>query len=190
VPGRGSDAQPSDQHPVVGGNHRDLPRMASEGSFRLDLLFRINAVVFSLPSLRSRPEDVPALATAVLDKVRARTGKRELSTAPGVTDALCSYAWPGNIRELRNVLERAALLCRYGVIELRHLQLVPPQQGVAEPADAELTLAEVERRHIEAALKRHDGHVGRTAQALGVPRSSLYRRLRSLGLVVASAKGE
>jgi DNA-binding NtrC family response regulator len=174
---------------LLAATHHDLPRMASEGRFRLDLLFRINTIVFSLPSLRSRPEDIPALAAAVLDEVRGRTGKRQLRTAPGVTEALCAYAWPGNIRELRNVLERAALLCRYDLIEPRHLQLAPALQGAAEPEPGDLTLAEVERRHIESMLKRHDGHVGRTAEALGVPRSSLYGRLRSLGLLAASTKG-
>jgi DNA-binding NtrC family response regulator len=145
-------------------------------------LFRINTVVFTLPALRERPEDISAITDKILDEIRDRTGHKALSLSADAVREIRNYEWPGNIRELKNVLERSALLCRYGVIEPHHLRISPNRDTAHATARELVTLEELERRHILLALEHHGGHVGRAAQALGIARSSLYNRVRKLGI--------
>jgi DNA-binding NtrC family response regulator len=136
-----------------------------------------------MPALRDRVEDIPLLADRFLERLAHEVGRRGLGLSEGARQALAAYPWPGNIRELRNVLERAVLLARGGDVlgpgDLR-FDAVSPSEG--DPDPGALTLAEVERRHIERVLAEEGGHVERTAKRLGVPRSSLYERLRRHGI--------
>ena len=105
----------------------------------------------------------------------------------GVIRDLSAYPWPGNIRELRNVLERAALICHNGIISTEdlHFQLTKPEPSATAPApiyDGDLTLAELERQHITAVLRQENGKVDRAAVKLGIPRSSLYAKIKQMGL--------
>jgi DNA-binding NtrC family response regulator len=169
---------------LMAASHQDLARLVRENRFRSDLYFRVSTIPLEVPPLRERPEDLKPLAEALLQGIAADVGRAPLALSGEAMKVLQSYAWPGNIRELRNVLERAALLCDgsvLGVGELRfHAGASPP-----EPlGDTSLTLADVERRYIEKVLREERGRVEPAARRLGIPRSSLYQKLKSLGIQV------
>jgi DNA-binding NtrC family response regulator len=170
---------------LIGATHRDLAASAMAGQFRTDLFFRISTIPLHIPPLRERPEDIDVLAATIVDALCRTTGRREASLAPRALEALRAYRWPGNVRELRNVLERALLLTDGDVIDPTDLNLgasagSPP--GAARDADLELTLEDVERRHIDRILRDENGHVDRAAARLGISRSSLYTKIRVYGL--------
>jgi len=166
---------------LVAASHRDLAAAVKSGSFRADLYYRLNTLTLRIPPLRERPDDLPALTEALLERLRRDTG-RTAELDAGALAALRGYAWPGNIRELRNVLERAALFARDGRITAGSLNLTPGEPLPPAPADDSWRLADVERRHIERALAAEQGQVDRAAELLGVPRSTLYQRLKEYGL--------
>jgi DNA-binding NtrC family response regulator len=157
---------------LITATNRDLRKMAREGSFRSDLYFRINTIHLVIPPLRRRPEDVPALARQVLDHLGQG---RTIEIAPEAMRAMQGYAWPGNLREMRNVFERALLISggasRITAADLR-FEATPD-------SDAEvMTLEDVERRHIEHVVRLEAGNVDRAAVRLGVSRSTLYQKLK------------
>ena len=133
-----------------------------------------------MPSLRERAEDIPILAQYFLDAFAIDLSRRELRLAPDAERALQSYSWPGNIRELRNVLERGVLLSDSNLIRRHELRLDAPLTTSNGELDLNLALAEVERRHIERVLAAENGHVERAAVRLGIPRSTLYQKIKSL----------
>ena len=168
---------------LITATNRDLARMARDGSFRSDLYFRINTIHLvipplrrrpeDIPALRRRPEDLPALARQVLDHVAV--GPVEL--AADAMKAIQAYAWPGNLREMRNVFERAVLMAGStsgGRLEAADLRF----EATPERGDEVLTLEEVERRHVEHVLRLEHGNVDRAATRLGVSRSTLYQKLK------------
>ena len=168
---------------LISATHRDLGEMADSGAFRNDLLFRINTVTIRLPSLRERREDIGALARAVLQHLGRQQGRVATELAPEALAVLERYDWPGNIRELRNVLERGLLFSKGGVIEKHALRLDSRPTRVASGDVPELlSLDDVERRHITAVLERVSGRVDDAAKLLGVPRSTLYTKLKRYGL--------
>jgi two-component system, NtrC family, response regulator AtoC len=166
---------------LVASTNRDLARLVGEGRFRNDLLHRINAITITLPPLRQRPEDVSLLAERFLSELGGQTPP---TLTPDALSALRTYPWPGNVRELRNVIERAVLLASGPQIRPQDLPLNPPSNGQASIATtngASLTLAELERRHIEAVLAHTNWHQGRAAMALGISSKTLYRKIREYG---------
>jgi DNA-binding NtrC family response regulator len=170
---------------LIAATHQDLAELVRQQRFRSDLYFRISGVPLRVPALRERPEDIPLLARALIDECAAELGRRGLHLTPEAERALEAYSWPGNVRELHNVLERAALLC--SSTELRPSDLhfeMAPSLTPAVPLEEEewLTLAEVEKRHIVRVLEKCGGRVPDAARSLGVPRSTLYDRLKQLGL--------
>ncbi|HEX7879777.1 MAG TPA: sigma-54 dependent transcriptional regulator [Candidatus Eisenbacteria bacterium] len=167
---------------LIAATHRDLARAVQEGDFRGDLYYRINAIPLTVPSLRDRPEDIPVLARQFLEGFARDSGRSEIDLTPGGEEALREYAWPGNIRELRNVLERAVLLAGNGPLDRRDLQFtpVPEPEGAGLPAG--LTLQEMERRYVEQVLREENGRVENAARRLGIPRSSLYNKLKRWNL--------
>jgi transcriptional regulator with GAF, ATPase, and Fis domain len=169
---------------LVAATHQDLSEAVREKRFRSDLYFRISALPLVIPPLRERPEDVAALAPSLLARIGADLGRHDLALSPEAVEALQEYGWPGNTRELRNVLERAAILSREQVLVPRDLRFSSALEGASPAADSRLTLEEVERRHIERVLGEEGGHVERTARRLGVPRSSLYERIKRLAIAV------
>ncbi len=173
---------------LVAATHQDLARLMSEGRFRQDLYFRISAVELRVPPLRERLADLEALAASMLAAFARETGRPAPALSEAALVALRGYAWPGNLRELRNVLETAALRCHARTIEADDLRLRPAAGGplsTAVSSEPVATLAEVERAHIERALAATGGHVGRTAKLLGISTSSLYERLRKFGIAGA-----
>jgi DNA-binding NtrC family response regulator len=167
---------------LISATHRDLAEMADTGAFRNDLLFRINTVTIRLPALRERREDIAALADGVLQHLCRQQGRVAATLAPEALQTLVAYDWPGNIRELRNVLERALLFAKGGVIERNALRLDSrPLRAANNEVGALLSLEEIERRHIAAVMERVGGRVDDAAKVLEVPRSTLYVKLKRYG---------
>jgi len=167
---------------LISATHRDLARDVREGRFRPDLFYRINIIVLEVPPLRSRYEDIPLLANYLL---RCMAPQNELMELDGsAIDALCHYSWPGNIRELRNVLQRALLLAGSNLITERELHFFPAcsEEAVTLQSAPDLTLRELEKTHIASVLAQEFGSVQRTAKRLGIPRSSLYNKLNRFGI--------
>jgi DNA-binding NtrC family response regulator len=162
---------------LLAATHADLQQLVEERRFRQDLYYRISMVPLVVPPLRERREDIRPLARELLRRIPARTGRAvELTDAAKL--ALMDYDWPGNIRELRNVLERAVLLTDGPCIDSSDLRFQAAGLLPGSTGEALLTLADLERRHIERAIAAEAGHVERAARRLGIPRSSLYARLK------------
>ena len=163
---------------LLAATHQDIGQLVSEKKFRDDLYFRISTIPLTFPALRTRQEDIPVLAEYLLEKFAADLGRGELRLGPECMDALQAYSWPGNVRELRNVIERAVLLSEQKTLGLNDLHFDGRGGTRASYSNSNLTLLEVERQHIEQVLLEEKGSVERTAKRLGVPRSSLYEKLK------------
>jgi transcriptional regulator with PAS, ATPase and Fis domain len=162
----------------VAATNKSLAQLVDEGKFREDLYYRINTFVLRLPPLRHRKDDIPHLASQLLQQL-SREIRRPATLDPDAEQALVEHTWPGNVRELRNVLERAMLVCASAVIRRADLRLGPSGGRPATvQATASGTLEEVEWQHIQRVLKEEGGSVGRAARRLGIPRSTLYQRLK------------
>jgi DNA-binding NtrC family response regulator len=170
---------------LIAASHQDLARLVREKQFRSDLYFRISTIPLTVPALRERVQDIPLLARTLLARIAAELGRGEAGLSSDAEKALQTYPWPGNIRELRNVLERAVLLSPKSVLERPDLRFDAPSPAGAWPEDSNLTLVELERRHIERVPQEERGHVERAAKRLGVPRSSLYQKLKQYGIIVS-----
>ncbi len=162
---------------LITATHQDLLQAVEERRFRSDLYYRICAIAIKVPPLRERGSDVCILARSFLDEFAA-LGRGPLVFSPEAELSLRRYHWPGNIRELRNVIERAALLSDGPTITPEGLGLAPRPQTAAIETDTSLTLEELERRHIEAVLAEVGGRVDAAARRLGIHRSSLYNKLK------------
>jgi DNA-binding NtrC family response regulator len=163
---------------LIAATHQDIGQLVREKRFRDDLYFRISTIPLSFPSLRERIEDIPTLAQYLLDKVSADLGRGELRLDQGCIQALQAYSWPGNIRELRNVIERAVLLSDQKNITLNDLHFDGHAQMGAPFLDSRLTLLQLEKQHIERVLQEERGRVEKAAKRLGIPRSSLYQKIK------------
>jgi len=170
---------------VVAATHRDLEGMILKGEFRSDLYYRLNVFPISIPPLRERPEDIPLLVEHFVQESARRLNKMIDAVSSDTMAALTDYQWPGNIRELENVIERAVILSRSSVLRVPHRDL---QSRVAAGNSSEKleTLADVEREHIRAVLKQTRwvlSGTGGAAARLGMNRSTLYFRMKKLGIV-------
>ncbi len=161
---------------LITATHHDLGSRVRSGQFRSDLYFRISTVPLRVPALRERREDIAPLARLLLARLAADLGRGDRDLEPDAEHALEEYLWPGNIRELRNVLERALLLADRAVLRRSDLRFEPA--AAESDGDLYLTLEEVERRHIERVLRLEAGNVVRAAERLAVPRSTLYERIK------------
>lgn len=169
---------------IIAATHRDLKKLTEDGKFRSDLYFRISTLRLHIPPLRERQADIPIITDKLLEQLSWDMKRGPLRISERARSALQQYSWPGNIRELRNVLERAALLSNDGVIHKTGLEFERPMQQIADVADSDthLTLKEMERRYILQVLESEGGHVAQAAKRLGMPRSSLYAKIREHGL--------
>ena len=173
---------------LISATHRDLAEAVRAGSFRSDLFYRINIILLEVPALRSRAEDIPCLAFHLLRSLAPPSGGVTVELDGSALKALQEYSWPGNIRELRNVLQRALLVADGRVISARDLHFFPiamQDDLPGLPICADYTLREVERTHIANVLALEGGSVVRTARRLGIPRSSLYAKLKRFGITNA-----
>ncbi len=162
---------------VVSATHRDLRAEIEAGRFREDLFYRLNGVTLRVPPLRERRGDIALLARHFLD----RGGSGRLLDATAV-DALRAYDWPGNVRELEMVVGRAALLAPAATISGEDLPFEIRPRAAPRVLRTDLSLADMEREYVLAALERHRGHRGRTAEVLGIDPKTLYNKLRSWGV--------
>jgi DNA-binding NtrC family response regulator len=168
---------------VIAATHRSLPELVRQSQFRSDLYFRVSTITIHLPALRERVEDIPLITEKLLAQLATDMGRFRLELTKAALDALQRYAWPGNIRELRNVLERAALVVKGGEIRAQDLNF--DLQSAAVPdceAALDLTLAELESRHIQRILQIENGNVAKTANRLGISRTSVYTKIKEYGL--------
>jgi DNA-binding NtrC family response regulator len=161
---------------LIAATNRDLARRSREGSFRADLYYRINTVSLLVPPLRTRQQDIPLLARQIANGLG-----HDIDFTLEAIRAMEAYDWPGNIRELRNVIERAVLLSnRAARITPSDLRFEVPRTETPLDLDEPVTLEEAERRHIERVLRHENGSVERAAVRLGVSRSTLYQKLRRI----------
>ncbi len=175
---------------ILSATHKNLAALVAEGKFREDLFYRINVIEIRVPALRERLEDIPELVDAMLTKLAKQTGVPELHMTDQAMAALSSYSFPGNVRELENVLERAATLCSNGVIDVADLQLRPkvvtpelPIQGVVPPGEKlGDALEDIERDAILRALEQTRYNKTKAAQLLGMTFRSLRYRIKKLGI--------
>jgi PAS domain S-box-containing protein len=166
---------------LLAATHCDLEQQVKEGRFREDLLYRINVVTLHVPPLRERGGDALLLARLLLARIATELGRPEVRLSEAAEQAIVAHTWPGNVRQLRNSLERAALLS--GDPVLQPWDLIPAPTG--DPASPEVplvSLQEMERRHIDAVLRATGGQVPKAAEILGLSRTALYDRLKKHGL--------
>jgi DNA-binding NtrC family response regulator len=172
---------------LIAATNHELSELVGEKKFRRDLYFRICTIPLRVPPLRERREDIPLLARLILDNVARDMGRAGVTLSDQAESALVDYAWPGNVRELRNVLERAALLSSRAVLLPLDLRFESTQCKIGGEHDANLTLSELERQHIERVLAEEDGHVDRAAARLGLARSSLYHKIKRYNLPLSNS---
>ena len=165
---------------VLSATNSDLSAACASGQFREDLLFRLNTVEIHLPALRERREDIPALAAHFLARYAARYRRPVQGFDSAAVQTLMQYSWPGNVRELDHTIERAVLMCRTEEIQPADLSLSSqraPSQGLED-----LSLEAVETMLVRKALQRYQGNVSQAAEALGLSRGALYRRMEKYGV--------
>jgi DNA-binding NtrC family response regulator len=165
---------------ILAATNADLRAAVAAGRFREDLFFRLNTVEIHLPPLRERRDDIPELAAYFLRQFAARYNRPVATIGADAMRALLAYAWPGNVRELAHAIERATLLAEGGALSASDLSFRAAGESVARLDD--MSLEDVERVLITKALARFEGNVTAAADALGLSRSALYRRLQRHGL--------
>src|ERR1700738_3002567 len=164
---------------VIAASNRDLQRAVAEGSFREDLFYRLQVFDIRMPPLRERRGDIPLLADAFLLELNRSTGCSSTGLTPDALEMLVGYEWRGNVRELHNALERAAILCQGGLITGEHLSL--RSTSLVTPHRPH-NLSDAERRTIEQVLHESGWNKAKAARRLGITRTQLYGRLRKYGL--------
>jgi DNA-binding NtrC family response regulator len=175
---------------LIAATHQDLAALTRERRFRSDLYYRINTLPLRVPALRERAEDIPMLARRLLEVFAGDLGRRGLRLSPEAEAKLVRHRWPGNVRELRNVLERALLLSGRDVLEAGDLRLEDSARAPVEaPAPgATLTLDELERQHIARVVESLGGRVAEASHRLGIPRSTLYQKIKKYGIQLPSGR--
>jgi len=175
---------------IISATHRDLAARIEEGHFRQDLYYRLNVIELQLPALRDRREDIPSLVENLIEAANARHGRSVTGAGDEVLAAFAAAPWPGNIRQLGNVVERMVVLKRTGRLEARdlppgfgeadgaHAQHEPARDLPAEGIDLRQAVAELEHTLIEQALARTGGNRNAAAQLLGLNRTTLVEKLR------------
>jgi DNA-binding NtrC family response regulator/predicted hydrocarbon binding protein len=167
---------------VLAATNKDIKLAVANGRFREDLYYRLGVIELEVPPLRQRREDIVSLARHLVAKTAVRLGMTRLRLDATTLDCLSAYAWPGNVRELENALERAAVLCKDGVIRPEDLPTVivgSAGSAAGERQGGGQTLQEMERQHIQAVLASVSGNRGKAAQVLGISPATLWRRLKS-----------
>ncbi|MCP4571568.1 MAG: PAS domain S-box protein [bacterium] len=168
----------------ITATHRDLPTMVETGGFRRDFFYRINVLTVEIPPLRERKGDIPLLIQRFLDRLSERRGKAVTGVSSRVLEILTAHDYPGNIRELENIVEHAWVMCESGIIEPRHLpsDLVAGDEEMASRRGPVHGFGRLEADYIRQVLRRHRGHRGAAARELGIHRTTLQRKLKKLGI--------
>lgn len=169
---------------VMAASHKDVPLLVQEGAFREDLFYRLNIVKIDLPPLCERKKDIPLLVENCLNRLNAQKGKPISGVSDDVVARLMNHSFPGNIRELENILEHAYILCRGTLIEEKHLPrdfLEKTNRVPALPANT-TPLTVSERNLMRETLKEQEGNRIKMARRLGISRSTLWRKIRKHGI--------
>jgi len=175
---------------VIAATNRDLAGLAKSGKFRDDLYYRIRVIHLELPGLRQRREDIPLLVNHLVAKFNRLQGKDIAGISDQVMARLMEHDYPGNVRELENILEQAFVLCRGGMIELSHLPPeLRPTAGHGPESSQPMSLQTIEKLFITETLQRHKGNRKKAAEDLGINVSTLYRKIRTLGIETPDADG-
>jgi two-component system nitrogen regulation response regulator NtrX len=171
---------------VVAATNKNLDEEIQRGNFREDLFYRLNVIPFHVPPMRDRREDIPLLADCFLREFTTAYGRKPKELTPEAYRILQEYHWPGNVRELRNMIERIVILNPQVRVDARHIPLNVTRRPAERPIDRFGSLAEVreavEREYILKKLEETNGNVTRTAELLGLERSNLYRKMKTLGI--------
>lgn len=167
---------------VIAASNQDLAAMVRDGTFREDLLFRLNVVTLTLPPLRERPGDIPLLVHHFLDKFTTQMNRNVTGLTNGAMRAMLEHDWPGNVREVQNVIERAVIFVEGREIRVRDLPFASDLADDDAGEDLRDALGRFERQHIIYSLRRHEYDKNETARSLGIGVSSLYRKLDDLGI--------
>ncbi|HPE56126.1 MAG TPA: sigma-54 dependent transcriptional regulator [Bacteroidales bacterium] len=162
---------------VICATNRDLKKMVEEGKFREDLYYRLNVVNINIPPLRERPEDIPLLVSHFIKKYCTSMSRDVINIDQAAIDRLAAYEFPGNVRELENMIERAIVVGNGKEIKLRDLPL--EKELIAESTDS---LQELEKKYIDQMLARHKWNISRAARALNIDRVTLYNKIKKYGL--------
>ena len=176
---------------IIAATNRDLASMVKNGDFRQDLYYRINIITLELPPLRRRKEDIPLLVEHFVGRFNRLQNKNVTGFTPGAFSLLMAHDWPGNVRELENVVERAFVLCAAQWIGPEHLpvELTGCRPDPAEPGNIESAKRFAEEQSILAALKRNSFNRVATARELGIHKTTLYRKIKDLGLPLSGPNG-
>jgi transcriptional regulator with PAS, ATPase and Fis domain len=170
---------------VVAATNRHLPEMVTQGHFREDLYYRLNTICIDVPPLRERPDDIACLAAHFVTRFNRRFAQHK-NLSPEAVEALARYSWPGNIRQLINVIEQVVVLADEDTLTPTHLPSLIRSHGVSGSPRTQgsviVPLKDVERQYIEFVIKQFDGHRAHAARALGIGERSLYRKLNEYGL--------
>jgi two-component system, NtrC family, nitrogen regulation response regulator NtrX len=174
---------------VIAATNKDLDEEISRGNFREDLFYRLNVIPFYVPPLRERKEDIPLLSKHFLKEFSAAYSRRSREITDEAIETLTRYSWPGNVRELRNVIERLVIMNPTAhKIERKHLPPLIHREGGRSSTAGFSTLhqarAAYERDYILKKLDENHGNVTRAAEVLGLERSHLYRKMKTLGIAV------
>jgi two-component system nitrogen regulation response regulator NtrX len=175
---------------VIASTNKDLDEEISRGNFREDLFYRLNVIPFSVPALRERQEDVPLLTRYFLKEFSTAYGRRLREITDDAIDTLMRYSWPGNVRELRNVIERIVIMNpTTSRFERKHLPPLVYRDNSRRSQNSDFSTlhqarAAYERDYILKKLDDNHGNVSRTAEVLGLERSHLYRKMKTLGIAV------
>ena len=175
---------------LIAATHHDLRKLVAEGRFREDLFYRINSLVLVVPPLVEREDDILGLARTIVDQMGAEMARPGVKLAPDAERAIAAYPWPGNIRELRNALERAVIFGGRATLTADDLGEAAASWSIPAPESVRGTLKEAERRHIEATLREEQWDIRRAAARLGVSRSALYARLQKHHIAVPRLEKE
>ncbi|MDR1249785.1 MAG: sigma 54-interacting transcriptional regulator, partial [Treponema sp.] len=169
---------------IVSATNQNIETLVKEGRFREDLYYRLNVFRLDIPPLRDRAEDIPLLAEQLLKKLSSRMGRPLPTLSPGAAEKLCGYPFPGNVRELENVLERALIYREGGDIKADDIDLRRPGAAAAASAGDERapSLENIEREAIRRALTRTRGNRTRAATELGVSRKTIINKIKIYGL--------
>jgi PAS domain S-box-containing protein len=175
---------------VVAATNKDLAQLVCVGKYREDLFYRIRVIYLKIPPLRERREDIPSLVDHLVAKFNHLQEKNIAGVSQEVLDRLMDHDYPGNVRELENIIEQAFVLCRGELIEPQHLpiELRPPATTPAF-SDAGMSIRSAQEHLIQTALERNQGNRQRTARQLGINPSTLYRKLKALGLPESAQDG-
>ncbi len=176
---------------VIAASNRDLGQLVKTEVFREDLYYRVNVVRVQLPPLRDRREDIPLLAEHFVSKFNRLQQKNVAGVSEEVMATLLDYDYPGNIRELENIIEHAFVLCRGGMVEPSHLPAILRDRPQLEPRSngGELSLRSLEKMHITEAIRRHGGNRKAAARGLGIHPSTLFRKIKTLSIELPENDG-